>query len=332
MLASCEALATRLARDRGLDSRHLVVDIASNDGYLLQFYQRRGVPVLGIEPARNVAQVASARGIPTVDEFFGPDLAAELLARGCRADVIHMNNVLGHVPDLNGVIRAVATLLRDDGTVVIEVPYVRDLVERAEFDTIYHEHLSYYSLTSLDALLRRHDLGIRNVEHLTIHGGSLRLFAGRGGEPSPAVAAWIDEERRLGLHELDYYRGLADRATGLRERLRALVGDLTGRGFRIAAYGAAAKGTTLLNYCGLGAGVIDYVVDRNSHKQGLYMPGIRLPIGPPSLLAERPPDYLLILAWNLADEVMRQQASYRAAGGRFIIPIPDVRTIGDEAS
>jgi SAM-dependent methyltransferase len=332
MLASCEALASRLTRERGLEGQHLVVEIASNDGYLLQFYQRLGVPVLGIEPARNVARVASGRGIPTIEEFFGVDVAANLLAEGRRADVIHANNVLAHVPDLNGVVRAMATLLRDDGVAVIETPYVRDLVERAEFDTIYHEHLCYYSLTALDALFRRNGLVIQDVEHLAIHGGSLRLFAGRAGQPSRAVIAMLDEEHRLGLDRLDYYQNLAARAATVRQCLRDLLVDLSGRGHRIAAYGAAAKGATLLNYCGLGPDVIEYVVDRSSHKQGLYMPGVRLPIGPPALLTERRPDYLLILAWNLADEIMRQQAAYRAAGGRFILPIPEVRAIEGEPS
>jgi SAM-dependent methyltransferase len=339
MLASCEALSGRLTRERGLDGRHLVVDIASNDGYLLQFYQHLGVPVLGIEPARNVARVATERGIPTIEEFFGTDLAATLIAQGRRADVIHANNVLAHVPDLNGVVRAMATLLRDDGVAVIETPYVRDLVERAEFDTIYHEHLCYYSLTTLDALFRRHGLVIQDVEHLAIHGGSLRLFAGhagRAGQPSPApsraVRALLDDEHERGLDRVDYYQHLAARAATIKQGLRDLLVDLTGRGHRIAAYGAAAKGATLLNYCGLGPDVIEYVVDRSSHKQGLYMPGVRLPIGPPALLAERPPDYLLILAWNLADEIMRQQAAFRAAGGRFILPIPEVRIIEEEPS
>jgi SAM-dependent methyltransferase len=332
MLASCEALAGRLTRERGLKDRHLVVEIASNDGYLLQFYQRLGVPVLGIEPARNVARVARGRGIPTIEEFFGADLATNLLAQGRRADVIHVNNVLAHVPDLNGVVRGMATLLCDDGVAVIETPYVRDLVEHAEFDTIYHEHLCYYSLTALDRLFRRQGLVIQDVEHLAIHGGSLRLFAGRAGQPSRAVAAVLDEEHRLGLDRLAYYQNLAARAARIKQRLRELLLDLTARGQRIAAYGAAAKGTTLLNYCGLGRDIIEYVVDRSSHKQGLYMPGVRLPIGPPALLMERPPNYLLILAWNLADEVMRQQAAYRAAGGRFIVPIPDVRTIELEPS
>jgi SAM-dependent methyltransferase len=332
MLASCEALAGRLTRERGLRGRHLVVEVASNDGYLLQFYQRLGVPVLGVEPARNIARVAVGRGIPTIEEFFGAELATQLLAQGRRADVIHANNVLAHVPDLNGVVRGMATLLSDDGVAVIETPYVGDLVERAEFDTIYHEHLCYYSLTALDALFRRHGLVLQDVEHLTIHGGSLRLFAGRAGQPSTAVAALLDEEHRLGLDRFDYYGNLAARAAGVKQRLRDLLLALKRRGQRIAAYGAAAKGATLLSYCGLGPDVIEYVVDRSSHKQGLYMPGVKLPIGSPTLLTDRPPDYLLILAWNLAEEVMRQQAAYRAAGGRFILPIPDVRIIGQETS
>jgi SAM-dependent methyltransferase len=331
MLASCEALAGRLTRQRRLGDRHLVVEIASNDGYLLQFYQRLGVPVLGIEPARNVARVARERGVPTIEEFFGDDLAADLVAQGRRADVIHVNNVLAHVPDLNGVVQGMALLLRDDGVVVIETPYVRDLVERSEFDTIYHEHLCYYSLTALDALFRRHDLVIQDVEHLAIHGGSLRLFVGKSAQVSEAVTALLDEERALGLDRLGYYQDLAARAVTVKQRLRDLLAELTGRGQRVAAYGAAAKGATLLNYCGLGPDIVEYVVDRSSHKQGLYMPGVRLPIRPTTLLVEDPPAYLLILAWNLADEIMRQQAAYRAGGGHFILPIPDVRIVEEPA-
>jgi hypothetical protein len=292
------------------------------------------VPVLGIEPARNIARVARERGVPTIEEFFGDDLAADLLAQGRRADVIHVNNVLAHVPDLNGVVRGLATLLRDDGVIVIETPYVRELVERAEFDTIYHEHLCYYSLTALDALFHRNDLVIQDVEHLAIHGGSLRLFVGkdvRGARVSEAMTALLAEERTRGLDRLAYYQDLAARAVTVKQHLRDLLLDLTGRGQRVAAYGAAAKGATLLNYCDLGPDVIEYVVDRSSHKQGLYLPGVRVPIGPPTLLAERRPDYLLILAWNLADEIMRQQAAYRAEGGRFILPIPDVRIVEEPA-
>jgi SAM-dependent methyltransferase len=322
MLASCEALAGRLTHERQLSDRHLVVEVASNDGYLLQFYQRLGVPVLGIEPARNIARVARERGVPTIEEFFGDGLAADLLAQGRRADVIHANNVLAHVPDLNGVIRGIALLLRDDGVAVIETPYIRDFVEHTEFDTIYHEHLFYYSLMALDALFRRHGLVIQDIEHLAIHGGSLRLFVGRADRASEAVTALLAEERALGFDRLDYYRDLANGAATVKQRLRDLLLELTGRGQRVAAYGAAAKGSTLLNYCELGPDVIEYVVDRSTHKQGLYMPGVHLPIGPPALLTERRPDYLLILPWNLKQEIAEEMRHVLGWGGRFVTAIP----------
>jgi SAM-dependent methyltransferase len=332
MLRSAEAIARRLIRERHLDGASLVVELASNDGYLLQFYRRAGVQVLGIEPARNVARVAQENGIPTIAEFFGDDLAAALAAEGTRADVVHANNVLAHVPDQNGFVRGIGTVLKDAGVAVIEVPYVRDLVERSELDTIYHEHLCYYSLTALGALFGRQGLTIRDVERLPIHGGSLRLFVGKRQAQSDAVRALSAEERALGMDRLEYYRRLADRVESVRRGLRDLLAELKRRGQRIAAYGAAAKGATLLNCCGLGTETLEYVVDRSRYKQGQYMPGVRLPIHPPERLLASRPDYLLVLAWNIADEIMAQQAEYRAGGGRFIIPIPEPRIVdGPEA-
>jgi len=327
MLASSEALARRLVRERGLGADSLVVELASNDGYLLQFYRDLGVPILGVEPALNVAKVAEARGIPTVAEFFGDALAARLVRESRRADVIHANNVLAHVADLNGFVRGVALLLKETGVAAIEVPYVRDLVEGAAFDTIYHEHLCYFSLTALEALFGRHGLAIQDVERIPIHGGSLRLFVGRAANRSESLRAMLLDERERGLDRLDYYLGLAEKAAAVKQRLRDLLHDLKGRGARIAAYGAAAKGATLLNYCALGAETIEYVVDRSEHKQGRSMPGVGLPIRSPDVLLDDPPDYVLILPWNLADEIVRQQAAYRAQGGRFILPVPDPRVV-----
>lgn len=327
MLASCEALAGRLVHSRGLDDRSLVIEIASNDGYLLQFYQRLGVPILGIEPALNIAPVAEARGIPTLAEFFDDALAVRLVGEGRRADVLHANNVLAHVPDQNGFVRGIARVLKESGVAVIEVPYVRDLVEGAAFDTIYHEHLCYYSVTALRTLFRRHGLEIQDVERIPIHGGSLRLFVGHDDRKTSAVEKILQEERKLEMDQVSFYLSLATRANTVRNRLRDLLGDLQRSGARIAAYAAAAKGATLLNYCALGAEAIEYVVDRSEHKQGRYMPGVHLPIRAPEYLLESRPDYLLILAWNLADEIIRQQATYRARGGRFILPVPEVRVV-----
>jgi SAM-dependent methyltransferase len=325
MLAHAEEIVDRMIAERSLGPSTLAMEIASNDGYLLQFYVRRGVPALGIEPARNVAAVASERGIDTLCAFFGAELAYELRREGRRAAVLHANNVLAHVPDVNGVVRGIGQVLTDGGLAVIEVPYVRDLVDRLEFDTIYHEHLFYYSLSALDRLLTRNGLRVVDVERIPIHGGSLRVYA-TGADTacnsSPAVDALLDEEERIGLTSLSYFRDFADRVRTLRDELLALLVDLKGRGHRLAAYGAAAKGATLLNTVGIGRDLLDFVADRSEHKRGRLMPGVHVPIvGPDRLLAEMPDDVLL-LAWNFADEILAQQAEYRRRGGRFVIPVP----------
>jgi len=327
MVRHAEELVVRVVRERRVGPKSLVVEIASNDGYLLQHYVRAGIPVLGVEPARNVARAAEARGIPTVTEFFGDALATDLVTRHGQADVIHAHNVLAHVPDLTGVVRGIATLLHPDGVAVIEVPYLRDLVERTEFDTIYHEHLCYFSVTALDRLFRRHRLQISEVERIPVHGGSLRLTITAGAPPAESVARLMAEESRWGVDEDAPLVEFASRVGALKVNLLRLLDELRGQGKRLAAYGAAAKGSTLLNYLGVGPETLEFVADRSPHKQGRYLPGARVPIVPPARLLEAMPDYVLLLTWNLAEEIMGQQAGYRRRGGRFIVPIPAPRVV-----
>jgi SAM-dependent methyltransferase len=328
MLRHAQELVGRLIDERHLDGGSLAVEIASNDGYLLQYYRDAGVPVLGIEPARNIARVAEERGIPTVAEFFGVEVAQGLVREGRRADVLHANNVLAHVADLNGVVAGIALLLKPDGVAVIETPYVKDLIDHTEFDTIYHEHLCYYSLTALDRLFQRHGLTIVDVERLPIHGGSLRVFAGHDGTRQTArVRDLLQEEDTWGVGDAAFYAGFGAKVTRLRDSLRSLLADIKADGKRIAAYGASAKGSTLLNYCGIGRDTLDFVVDRSTVKQGHYTPGTRLPIYAPEKLLDDKPDYVLLLTWNFAGEILAQQAEFRRRGGQFIIPIPEPRVV-----
>jgi SAM-dependent methyltransferase len=330
-LTHAKMLADRVIAERGLGRESRVIEVASNDGYLLQYYRERGISVLGIEPAANVARVAEEqRGIPTLCAFFGRDLAQELRGRGERADVLHAHNVLAHVVELNGFVAGLRDLIKDDGVVVVEVPYVKEMVERCEFDTIYHEHLCYFSLTALETLFGRQDLEITHVERLGIHGGSLRLFAepmAARGQRGAAVTQVLAQEHAAGIASADYYAGFATRAAALMEELRACLDRLTHEGQRLAAYGAAAKGTVLLNALGAGRETIAFAVDRSPHKQGHYIPGVRVPIRPVEALLDEQPDYVLLLVWNLMDEVLAQQSEYRERGGRFIVPLPEVKIL-----
>jgi SAM-dependent methyltransferase len=326
MLAHAKNITDRLISTRNLGPDSLVVEIASNDGYLLQYFKAAGIPVLGIEPASNIARVAEQRGIRTVNEFFGDPLAQQLRREETRADVIIGNNVLAHVADLNGFMRGIATLLKDNGVAQFEAPYLKDLLDHCEFDTIYHEHLCYFSLTALDRLACRHGLRVVDVERVAIHGGSIRVQFALNGQPSPAVQAMLADESAWVL-DSKTYAGFAARVEQVGVKLRALLTDLKKQGKRIAAYGAAAKGSTLLNYFRIGAETLDFVVDRSTHKQGRHMPGVHLPILAPEELRQRQPDYALLLTWNFADEIFKQQALYRQQGGKFIIPIPEPKVI-----
>jgi hypothetical protein len=262
-------------------------------------------------------------------EFFGADLAQELARSGRIADVVHANNVLAHVPDLHGFIAGIATILKPNGLAVIETPYVRDLVERLEFDTIYHEHVFYYSVSSLVRLFGDHGLAVVDVEKLAIHGGSLRVFAMRTGAmpPAPSVTRLLDEEAALGMTSVEWFNDFGDRVQGLGDDLRSILTSLKGEGRSIAAYGAAAKGAVLLNAFGIGRETLDFVADRSPHKVGMYMPGVRIPVVSATRLLEAMPDACLLLAWNFADEILAQQSEYRRRGGRFVIPGPTVRVV-----
>jgi SAM-dependent methyltransferase len=323
-----EAMVARL----GLGAEHRVVEIASNDGYLLQYFQRRGVPVLGIEPARNVAAAAEDAGIPTLVEFFGTELARRLAAEERRADLLAGNNVLAHVPDINDFVAGLELTLAPGGVVTMEFPHLLRLMEENQFDTIYHEHFSYLSFSTTRRIFARHGLTIFDVDELPTHGGSLRIYGRRREDEAkpvtPAVAALAAREEEAGLGTLEPYQRFDERVRETRHQLLEFVNAVKSEGAAIAAYGAAAKGNTLLNYCGIGTETLDYVVDRSPHKQGCYLPGTHLPIYPPERLFETRPELVFILPWNIKQEVMEQMAGVKEWGARFFVAIPEVEICG----
>jgi SAM-dependent methyltransferase len=325
MVDSMRVLAKRLTTERALTAEDLVVEIASNDGYLLQHYVELGIPVLGIEPAQNVAAVARENGVPTVTKYFTRRLGSELAASGRGASVIHANNVIAHVPEINDFVAGISAGLRPDGVAVVETPYLVRIVDDREFDTVYHEHVFYYSLTAISSLVERHGLTVADVEKIPLHGGSLRLFIQHSGYPcSERVKLVLASERERGVAADEYYSDFAKRVDELKTEVTGLILRLRAEGASVAAYGAAAKGTVLLNHFGLNHETIDFVVDRSVHKQGLVMPGVGIPILAADELERRRPDYTLLLAWNFADEILEQQHDYRAAGGTFIVPVPTI--------
>lgn len=327
LLTHSKANADELITSRGLGAGNLVVEIASNDGYMLQNFKAAGVPVLGIDPAPRPAEAAREKGIDTIVDFFGASLAKKLRAEGRQADVIIANNVVAHVADQNDLVAGIAALLSDTGVASIEFPYVRDLIDFGEFDTIYHEHLCYFSVGSAKALFERHGLHLNDVRRLPIHGGSLRLYFGKSATPSKAVTEILAEEETLGLNDYAYYADFGRRVRSFRDEARKLIGEIKSSGKRIAAYGAAAKGTILLNYLDLNQRVVEYAVDKNIHKQGKLMPGVRVPIDDPERLKTDKPEYVLILPWNFRDEIVRQQQGYLDSGGKFVVPIPKLEVL-----
>jgi SAM-dependent methyltransferase len=320
-----------LARERlGLDEGSLVLEIASNDGYLLRNFVGMGIPVHGVEPAANVAQVAVAAGVPTEVAFFGLERAEDLVARGFEADLVVANNVFAHVPDLDDFARGLARVLKPEGVISIEVPHLLRMIERTEFDTIYHEHFSYFSLLSCRDVLSRRGLRIFDVEELDTHGGSLRIWASHALSDRPETAAVervLADERDAGLDSLDGYRAFAPRVEHVLAELRRFLHQATAGGSRVAAYGAAAKGNTLLNSAGVTTEEVAYVVDRSPHKQGRFLPGSHLPIFQPDHVRRDRPAYLLVLPWNLKDEITAQMADVREWGCRFVIPVPELELV-----
>ncbi len=305
-----------------------IVEIASNDGYLLQYFMAKGVPVLGVEPAKNVAEAALKKGIPTLVGFFGEELAHDLSRDGKQADLIVGNNVLAHVPDLKGFIRGLKILLREHGVITLEFPHLMRLMGENQFDTIYHEHFSYFSLTTIRALFRRHDLKVFDVEELSTHGGSLRIYACHQDDSTKPVGERVEtlssREEAAGFTKLEHYFGFGERVKETKRRFVEFLITAKNEGKSIVGYGAPAKGNTLLNYCGVRSDFIDYTVDRSPHKQGYFLPGTHIPIHHPDKIKTTRPDYILILPWNLKDEIMEQMGHIRAWGGRFVVPIPEV--------
>jgi SAM-dependent methyltransferase len=322
--------AETMTRRLGLGASSTVIEVASNDGYLLQFFQQRGVGVLGIEPAANVARVAIERGIPTVVQFFGRETAGRLAAEGRRADLLVGNNVLAHVPDINDFVAGVRDVLAAEGRATFEFPHLLKLIQETEFDTIYHEHFSYLSLLAVSRIFAANGLTVVEVEELPTHGGSLRVHARRtecAGIVDASVAGVLQKERAAGMDRIETYTTFQHAVRRTKRDLLKFLSNARRHGRSVVAYGAAAKGNTLLNYCGIRNDFLDYVVDRSPHKQGRYLPGTRLQICGPERIADTRPDYILILPWNLQDEIVRQMAHVHAWGCRFVVPIPSVRVL-----
>lgn len=330
-LAHAKAYTEKMRERFGFNASSQVIEIASNDGYLLQYFKQAGVPVLGIDPAKNVAEVAIKAGIPTMVKFFGEQTARELVASGTGADLLLGNNVLAHVPGLNDFVKGMKIVLKPKGIITMEFPHLERLVEKCQFDTIYHEHFSYFSFVTVEQVFAKHGITLFDVEELPTHGGSLRIYGRHtedGSKPvSGRVAELREREKRLGYTGLALYQSFAEKVMAIKRDILQFMIDARRQGKTIAGYGAPAKGNTLLNYCGIRTDMISYTVDRSPHKQGHYLPGTRIPIHAPEKIRETRPDYVVILPWNLKNEIVKQMAHIREWGGKFVVLIPEVKII-----
>jgi SAM-dependent methyltransferase len=330
-LKHAEDYTAMITQRLGLGPKSLVVELASNDGYLLQYFVKRGIPVLGIEPAANVAKVAVDRGVDTLVKFFGKELGASLAAEGRQADLILGNNVLAQVPDLNSFVAGIKNLLKPTGTVTIEFPHLQKLYDENQFDTIYHEHFSYFSLISVEKIFAAHDLTIFDVEELWTHGGSLRIYARPVADASRPVSERVTNLRKreeaAGYLDIAHYTRFEEQVRETKRKILEVLIGIKRQGKRIAGYGAPGKGNTLLNYCSIRTDFLDFTVDRNPYKHGRFLPGTHIPIFEPSKIDEVKPDYVFILPWNLKNEIMTQLAHIRSWGGKFIVPIPEATVV-----
>jgi SAM-dependent methyltransferase len=330
-LEHCRVYAEAAIARFSLRPQSRVVEIGSNDGCLLQYFHKAGITVLGVEPAANVAEVAVAKGIPTKTIFFGSDTAHALKAEGHAADLLIGNNVLAHVPDLNGFVAGLKTLLRPDGVVTMEFPHLLQLIQGNQFDTIYHEHFSYFSLLTAERVFKEFSLTVFDVDQLPTHGGSLRIYARHSDNErlpvTAAVSRLLDTEKAQGLGDISAYCQFSESVRRVKRTLLTFLVEQKNAGRRIVGYGAPAKGNTLLNYCGVRTDFLDYTVDRSPHKQGHFLPGTHIPIHAPEVIARTKPDFVLILPWNLKDEIMQQMSFVRAWGGRFVVPIPGLQVL-----
>jgi SAM-dependent methyltransferase len=328
-LAHMRAYADMITARLALSADSKVVELGSNDGYLLQYFVAKGIPVLGVEPAGNVAQAAIARGVPTINKLFGRQTARDLVAEGVQADLVCAANVLAQVPDLNDFVGGIKLLLRPGGVVTVEFPHLMRLMAENQFDTIYHEHFSYFSFSTAERIFAAHRLTLFDVDELPTHGGSLRIYGRHAEDVSKPVGERATKlrarEASAGLERLDTYASFTEQVHETKRRLLEFLIGARRRGKRVAGYGAPGKGNTLLNYCGIRTDFIEYTVDRNPYKQGRFLPGTHIPIHPPDKIGETRPDYVLILPWNLKDEIMEQLAYIRSWGGQFVVPIPDVK-------